>query len=122
MLGFKIENLLVPTINFYESNEPNYFPDMYQMTEQTSDFEKIINEMKENSKKKLILKSCSNPNCANPFPNSSNCKECSSCGAKYCENCIKKCHICENDACVFCSTFNYEHGDIEVCPNCAKNH
>ena len=120
MLGFKIENLLVPTINFYESNEPNYFPDMYQMTEQTSDFEKILNEMKENSKKKLILKSCSNPNCTNPFPNSANCKECSSCGAKYCENCIKKCNICENDACVFCSTFNYEHGDIEVCPNCAK--
>ena len=90
MLGTKIDNLLAPTINFYESNEPNYFPDIYQMTEQTSNFERLINEMKANSKTKNNLKTCSNPNCNVAFSGSSNCHECISCGAKYCTKCIKK--------------------------------
>ena len=55
MLGNRIDNLLIPTINYYDSNEPNYFPDIYQMTEKTSNFENIINEMKINTKKKLSL-------------------------------------------------------------------
>ena len=64
------------TINFFESKEANYFPDIYQMTEQASNFENIINEMKVNTKTKISLKSCSNPNCANPFSGSLNCNEC----------------------------------------------
>ena len=122
MLGNKISNLLSPTINYYESNEPNYFPDIYQMTEQTSNFENIINEMKANTNSKLSLKKCSNPNCSNPFSGISNCEECSSCGAKYCSNCIKKCKKCENNICLFCVTMKYDKfEDVELCPYCANN-
>ena len=121
MLGYKIENILVPTINYYESNEPNYFPDIYQITEQTSNFENIINEMKVNSKTKFSLKNCSNPNCVNPFSGKSNCIECCSCGAKYCEYCIKECQKCNDKICSLCSTMKYDkYEDIELCPKCAK--
>ena len=88
MLGNKINNLLMPTINYYDSNEPNYFPDIYQMTEKASNFENIINEMKINTKKKISLKNCSNPNCMNPFSGDLNCIKCSECETKYCPNCI----------------------------------
>ena len=74
MLGHRIENLLAPTINYFESNEPNFFPDIYQMTEQTSNFENIINEMKVNTKKKISLKACYNTNCVNTFYGSFNNK------------------------------------------------
>ncbi len=122
MLGNRIDNLLIPTINYYDSNEPNYFPDIYQMTEKTSNFENIINEMKINTKKKFSLKNCSNPNCGNPFSGESNCVKCNDCGAKYCFNCIKKCQKCENDICNFCITIKYDKiGDIELCQNCNKN-
>ena len=122
MLGTKIDNLLMPTINYYESNEPNYFPDIYQMTEKTSNFENIINEMKINTKKKFSLKNCSNPNCVNPFSGESNCIKCNDCETKYCPNCIKKCQKCENDICIFCITIKYDKiGDIELCHNCAKD-
>jgi len=122
MLGTKIEKLLLPTINYFESNEPNYFPDIYQMTEQTSNFENIINEMKANTKTKFSLKACSNPNCVNPFTTNLNCIECNSCGAKYCTNCIKKCQKCEENTCIFCVSIKYDkYEDIELCQNCAKN-
>ena len=122
MLGTKIDNLLAPTINFYESNEPNYFPDIYQMTEQTSNFERLINEMKANSKTKNSLKTCSNPNCNVAFSGSSNCNECISCGAKYCTKCIKKCKNCENNVCIFCISIKYDKfEDVELCPKCDKN-
>ena len=121
MLGYKIENLLVPTINYYESNEPSYFPDIYQMTEQTTNFENIINEMKINTKAKISLKNCSNPNCVNPFSGNLNCDKCCSCGAKYCTYCIKQCQKCNDNVCVFCVTMKYEkYEDIELCPNCAQ--
>ena len=121
MLGNKIANLLAPTINFYESNEPNYFPDIYQITESISNFENIINEMKVNTKTKFSLKSCSNPNCTNPFSGNLNCSECSSCGAKYCTKCIKECQNCKDKICVFCVTMKYDrYEDAESCPNCAK--
>ena len=121
MLGQKIQHLLVPTINFYESNEPNIFPDIYQITKENSNFENIINEMKNNTKVKFSLKSCSNPNCTNPFSTNLNCSSCSSCGAKYCYNCIKKCKICEENICIFCVTIQYDKfEDIELCPNCGK--
>ena len=122
MLGIKIQNLLSPSINFYESNEPNYFSDIYQITEENSNFEKIINELKANSKKKFSLKACSNPNCDEPFSRSSNCKECTSCGAKYCPKCIKNCKNCDNNVCIFCITMKYDKfEDLELCPNCANN-
>ena len=121
MLGNRIDNLLIPTINYYDSNEPNYFPDIYQMTEKTSNFENIINEMKMNTKKKLILKNCSNPNCMNPFSGESNCIKCNDCETKFCPNCIKKCQNCDNDICIFCITIKYDKvGDIELCHSCAN--
>ena len=121
MLGDKISSLLAPTINYYESNEPNYFPDTYQMTEQTSNFENIINEMIVNSKTKFSLKTCSNPNCANPFSGDLSCIKCTSCGSKYCPNCIKKCQKCNDNICLFCVTIKYEKfEDIELCPNCSQ--
>ena len=119
MLGHRIENLLAPTINYFESNEPNFFPDIYQMTEQTSNFENIINEMKANSKTKFSLKTCSNPNCAEAFSNNLNCNECKSGGAKYCPKCIKKCQKCNDNTCLFCISMKYgQHDDIELCPTC----
>ena len=122
MLGYKIDNLLVPTINYYESNEPNFYPNIYQMTEETSNFENIINEMKVNTKAKISLKACSNPNCINPFSGNLNCDECCSCGAKYCSNCIKKCQNCSQNICLFCVTTKYDkYGDIELCLNCTQN-
>ena len=122
MLGFKIDHLLVPTINYFESNEPNYFPDIYQMTEKTSNFENLINEMKINSKTKFSLKSCSNPNCVNPFSGDLNCDKCCSCGSKYCIDCIKTCKKCEEKVCKFCATIKYDkYEDVDVCPNCAQN-
>ena len=122
MLGFKIDQLLVPTINYFESNEPNYFPDIYQMTEKTSNFENIINEMKINSKTKFSLKSCSNPNCVNPFSGNLNCNKCCSCGSNYCIDCIKKCQKCEENVCKFCATIKYDkYEDVDICPNCAQN-
>ena len=121
MLGNKINNLLMPTINYYDSNEPNYFPDIYQMTEKASNFENIINEMKINTKKKISLKNCSNPNCMNPFSGDLNCIKCSECETKYCPNCIKKCQNCDNDICIFCVTIKYDKsGDIELCHSCAN--
>ena len=121
MLGSKIDNLLMPTINYYESNEPSYFPSIYQMTEKTSNFENIINEMKINTKKKFSLKNCSNPNCMNPFSGDSNCIKCIECETKYCPNCIKKCQNCDSNICIFCITIKYDKtGDIELCHNCAK--
>ena len=123
MLGMKIQNLLLPTINYYDSNEPNYFPDIYQMTEQTTNFENIINEMKENSKTKVSLKNCSNPNCINPFSGYSNCNVCHSCGNKYCVQCIITCQNCNDKICIFCITMKYDkHEDIELCPNCFQKH
>ena len=122
MLGSKIDNLLMPTINYYESNEPSYFPNIYQMTEKTSNFENIINEMKINTKKKFSLKNCSNPNCMNPFSGDSNCIKCIECETKYCPNCIKKCQNCDSNICIFCITIKYDKtGDIELCHNCAKD-
>ena len=122
MLGNKISHLLSPTINYYESNEPHYFPDIYQMTEETTNFENLINKMKENSKKKSSFKKCSNANCENPFSSSSNCINCHSCGQNYCPNCIKKCAKCEDDICLFCVSMEYDkYKDAELCPNCAKN-
>ena len=122
MLGHKIENLLLPTINFYDSNEPNYFPNIYQITEQTTSFEKIINEMKANTKAKISLKDCSNPNCVNPFSGKFNTKECCSCSSKYCSECIKTCQNCNENICLFCCTIKYDNNrDIELCPNCAQN-
>ena len=122
MLGYSIEKLLAPTINYYESNESNYFPDIYQMTEKTTNFENIFNEMKVNTKTKFSLKTCSNPNCVNPFSGNSNCNECHSCGAKYCGNCIKKCQKCDEYICCFCVTIKYDkYEDVELCPNCANN-
>ena len=121
MLGNKIDNLLMPTINYYDSNEPNFFPDIYQMTEKTSNFENIINEMKINTKKKFSLKNCSNPNCMNPFSGDSNCTKCNDCLTKYCPNCIKKCQNCVKDICIFCITIKYgSNGDIELCRECAQ--
>ena len=121
MLGNKIANLLTPSINFYESNESNYFPDIYQITESTSNFENIINEMKVNTKTKYSLKSCSNPNCTNPFAGDLSCDICSSCGAKFCSKCIKECQKCQDKICIFCVTMQYgKYEDAELCPNCAK--
>ena len=122
MLGHKIENLLVPTINYYESNEPNYFPDIYQITDKTSPFENIFEEMKANSKTKLTLKACSKPNCNNPFSSEDNCSICHSCGNKFCEKCIKRCQKCNVIICVSCVEMDYgEFEDIELCPECKSN-
>ena len=122
MLGPKIENLLKPKINYYESREPNYFPGIFQITEQNSNFEKIIKEMKANTKKKLSFKTCSNPNCPKPFSGILNCNECKSCGAKYCNKCIKQCQKCNDNICVFCVTIKYGNfEDVELCPICVLN-
>ena len=122
MLGNKIEHLLVPALNFYESNEPSYFPDTYQIIEKASYFEDIFKKMKLNTKAKISLRKCSNPNCIYPFSGPSNCKECISCGAKFCFNCIKQCQLCSGNICLFCTTIKYDkYEDVELCPICAES-
>ena len=118
MLETKTDKLLYPKINLFESNEPNYSPDIYQIIEQESDFDKIINIMKANSKPKVSLKGCSNAECQFPFTSNLNCVKCVYCDKNYCKECIKQCKICSSFVCPFCTKINYESGNIEVCPNC----
>ena len=118
----KIQTFLLPTINCFESNESSCFPNIFQMTQQTTKFEDIINEMKINTKTKFNLKNCANPNCGNPFGYGSTLKECISCGAKYCDDCIKLCSKCQEYVCIFCTCVKYDsYEDIETCPKCSSD-